>query len=172
MNRRITAIFIATAALTLVPAAAMAYDAPGYATTITDPTPAVGQAVTLTTTGTTSGASYTLTCTSNPSSLPNSAIEIAGTKALSKTATGTSVSWAITLRQGGTFTCAVTDASGALVGDEVMTVVAAGSTPSTGSLASTGFDAVGLAAGAGVLMLAGLGAVLVARRRQGDRVKA
>ncbi len=171
MNRRTAAIVVATAGLTLVPTAAMAYDAPGYDTTTTDPTPGVNQSFQITTNGTTAGDECTLTITSNPSTIPNDSIQIAGTKALAKTANGSSVSWSVTLTEAGTYTAAITDASGALIGDEVLTVVAADGSVPTGSLASTGFDPLGLAAGAGALVLAGAGAVAVARRRQTVRAK-
>jgi hypothetical protein len=165
MIRRTLLSISAAIALVAVPAAAMAYDAPGYSSTVSDPTPAVGQAFTVTTTGAPAGANLTLTITSNPASISNDAIEIAGTKALAKTANASgTATWSVTLSAAGTYTLAVTDASGALLGDETVVVAAAGGVPS--ALSSTGFDPLGLAAGAVALMAAGGVAVFFARRRQ------
>lgn len=165
MNRRIVLTALAGASLAVVPSAAMAYDAPGYTTTTTDPAPAAGESFTITTQGTTAGEKYTLTITSNPATLSNDSIAIAGTKSLTKTATGSSVSFTVTLTAAGTFTGATTDAAGTVLGDEVFTVAAAPGAPAP-ALSSTGFDSMGLVAGAGALVLAGAGAVVVARRRQ------
>ncbi|WP_188037065.1 LPXTG cell wall anchor domain-containing protein [Actinotalea sp. JY-7885] len=163
-RRRIALTVLAAATLAVAPTAAMAYDAPSFNTSTTDATPTVGETFTITTNGTTAGEAYTLTITSNPASISNDAITIAGTKSLTKTATGTSVSFSVTLTAAGTYTAQVFDAAGNLVGDEVLTVTAAGA--AAGALPATGFDGVELAAGAGALVLAGAGAVLVARRRQ------
>lgn len=169
MNLRRTLLSTA-GALTLValPSVAMAYDAPGYGTTVTDATPASGQAFTLTTDGPNSvaGQQLTLTITSNPASIGNDRIQVAGTKALPKTATASGdASWTVTLSAAGTYTLRVTDASGALLGDESVTVAAA---PGS-ELSETGFNAVELGLGAGALILAGGAAVVVARRRQAVR---
>lgn len=167
MNRRLTLTTLTAGALVLVPTAAMAYDAPGYATTTTDPAPAAGEAFTVRTEGTTAGESYTLTVTSEPASLSNDAIQIAGTKSVAKTATGSSVTYTVTLAAGGTYAAAVTDEAGRLVGDQVFTVAAPAAAAAGGSvLSATGFDGAELAVGAGALVLAGAGAVVVARRRQ------
>ncbi|WP_199424933.1 peptidase [Actinotalea solisilvae] len=174
MNRRRIALStLAAAALVAVPSAALAYDAPGYSTTTTDPTPSVGESITVTTTGTTAGQAYTLTITSNPTSVSNDAIQIAGTKSVTKTASGSSVSYTVTLSAAGTYTGVTTDAAGRIVGDEVLTVAAPGAAAAagTGVLSSTGFDGMELAVGAGALVLAGAGAVVVARRRQAAQAR-
>lgn len=167
MNLRRTLLSTA-GALTLValPSVAMAYDAPGYGTTLTDSTPASGQAFTVTTDGSVAGQQMTLTITSNPASIGNDKIQVAGTKALAKTADGSgNASWNVTLTAAGTYTLRVTDPSGALLGDEVVTVAAA---PGS-ELSETGFNAMELGLGAGALILAGGAAVVVARRRQAVR---
>jgi len=48
--------------------------------------------------------------------------------------------------------------------------VAAAAAPAVPTLSSTGFDGMPLAIGGGVLVLAGTGAVLVARRRKSEQV--
>ena len=163
MIRRNLLTAAATIALVAMPMAAMAYDAPGYNTTVSDPTPDIGQAFTLTTTGATPGEPLTCTVTSNPATISNDAITITGTKALAEVANASgTVTCTITLTAVGTYTLAVTNAAGALVGDEVV-VVAAAATP---ALRSTGFDAIGLAGGAAALVAAGAFAVFLARRRR------
>ncbi len=165
MNRRSLLTGLATVALVAVPAAAMAYDAPGFNTTVNDPTITAGQSVTITTTGADAGERLTLTVTSDPASISNDAITIAGTKALAKTASATgAASWTVTLAATGTYRLAVTDAAGALLGDESVTV--SGAPAAAGGLSDTGFDPTGMAVGAGALIVAGAGAVVVARRRQ------
>src|SRR5665648_820844 len=77
MIRRTILSAAAAIALVAMPMAAMAYDAPGYNTTVSDPTPAIGQAFTVTTTGATAGETLTLTITSNPATISNDAITIA-----------------------------------------------------------------------------------------------
>ncbi|KQR12063.1 hypothetical protein ASF78_12880 [Cellulomonas sp. Leaf334] len=108
-----------------------------------------------------------LTITSNPASIPDSAITIAGTKSLTKTtnASGTAV-FTVTLSQAGTFTLVATDGvSGAVLSSQAVTVAgAAGS----GNLSSTGSNALPIALGAGALVLIGAGGVVMARRRSAD----
>src|SRR5665648_787398 len=146
MIRRTILSAAAAIALVAMPMAAMAYDAPGYNTTVSDPTPDIGQAITVTTTGAAAGETLTLTITSNPATISNDAITIAGTKALAKVANASgTVTCTVTLTAAGTYTLAVTNAAGALVGDEVVTVAAAAA--ATPALSSTGFDAIGLAGG-------------------------
>ncbi|GEN81293.1 hypothetical protein [Actinotalea fermentans] len=167
MNLRRTLLTsVGTLTLVALPAVAMAYDAPGYDTTVNDSTPAVGQAITINTLGQTPNEQLTLTITSNPATIGNDQIQVAGTKSLAKTANASGdASWSVTLNAAGTYTARVTNAAGALVGDEVLTVAAA---PGS-SLSDTGFDGMELALGAGALILAGGAAVVVARRRQAVR---
>ena len=164
MIRRTILSAAAAIALVAMPMAAMAYEAPGFNTTVSDTTPAIGQAFTLTTMGAVPGETLTCTVTSNPATISNDAITIAGTKALAKVANAAgTVTCTITLTAAGTYTLAVTNAAGALVGDEVVVVAAAAAGP---ALSSTGFDALGLAGGAAALVAAGGFAVFLARRRQ------
>ncbi|MEP7017890.1 MAG: hypothetical protein ABI899_07715, partial [Actinomycetota bacterium] len=81
-------------------------------------------------------------------------------------------SFTFTLSAAGVYTLTATNASGAVVSTQTLTVhsvSAAGVAPS-GQLSFTGFDGLPLAVGGGVLVLAGAGAVLVARRRKSAQV--
>ena len=180
MIRRTVLTASAVLALTLAPAAAQAYDAPGFETTVADPTPATGAPVTVSVRGAGAGAPVTLTVTSEPASLSNDSIQIAGTKSLTKPAGSTGVAtFAVTFVAGGTYNAVATDAAGRTLGTEVLTVAApaapgaaatggaaTGGAAAGAALSETGFDATGLAVGAGAMVLAGAGAVVVARRRQ------
>lgn len=168
--RRVVAAVSAAAAIALVPTAAFAYGAGDYSNkgTVSTTSPAAGTPFTVTVQGP-ANTSVTLTITSNPSSLPDSAITIAGTKSLAKTTNASGVAtFTVTLAQSGTFTLVVTDtASGAVLSTQAVTV--AGSTSTTaGSLASTGSNVLPFALGGGALVLVGAGAIVVARRRSAN----
>ena len=167
--RRTALVAVAAVALALVPSAAFAYGAGDYSNkgTVSDTTPALGQSFTVTVVGP-AGAQVTLTITSNPASIPDSAITIAGTKSLTKTtnSSGTAV-FTVTLSQAGTFTLVATDTvSGAVLSSQAVTV--AGAAGAAGSLSSTGSNALPIALGAGALVLVGAGGVVLARRRSAD----
>ena len=162
--RRTILITAAAVALAALPTAAAAYDAPGYTTTVSDPTPGIGESFTVTTTGADQGDELTLTISSDPASISNDSIQIAGTQSLAKTAGADgSVTWTVTLLAAGTYSLAVTDAAGNLLGDATVVVAAAG--PVDGALGDSGFDAVTLGGAALVLLATGLLATVVAWRR-------
>jgi hypothetical protein len=167
--RRSAIVSAAAATLVLVPTAAFAYDAPGFSSTVSDPTPAAGTPILLTVDGDSDIANeeVLLTVTSTPASMPNSAIQIAGTATASKVANASGdVQFSVTLSQAGTYS-AVATVDGAAVSTMDLSVAAASkAAPSGKALAETGFDGAGLAAGAGALVVAGAGAVLIAKRRQ------
>jgi hypothetical protein len=185
--RRSAIVSAAAATLVLVPTAAFAYDAPGFSSTVSDPTPAAGTPILLTVDGDSDIANkeVLLTVTSTPASMPNSAIQIAGTATKTKVADATgSVGVSVTLSESGTYT-AVASVDGETVSTFELPVgaaaaaatTAAAATPAAkaaaatgGALAATGFDGAGLATGAGALVVAGAGAVLVAKRRQSATV--
>ncbi|AEE44860.1 hypothetical protein [Cellulomonas fimi] len=164
-TRRAIVTAAAVAGLVLAPTAAFGYGADDYSNdgTVSDTTPAVGQAFTVTVKGP-ANTPVTLTVTSNPASLPDSTITIAGTRSLTKTtdAAGDAV-FTVTLAQSGTFTLVVTDgASGAVLSTQAVTVAGAAA---PAALSSTGSNALPIAAGAGALLAVGAGAVVIARRR-------
>lgn len=178
MFRRTTLVSAAAVALVLAPTAAMAYDAPGFSSSVSDASPTAGAPISVAVNGNPAiaGKTVLLTVTSTPASLPNDAIEIAGTATASKVASAAGdVSFSVTLNQAGSYS-AVATVDGAAVSTMDLAVAAAsgsaaGSRSSAAAatgddLADTGFDGAGLAAGAGALVAAGAGAVLVAKRRQ------
>ena len=170
VNRRIFASLAAAAALAVLPsAAAQAYTAPSVDLEVTDTTPVVGQPIQIIFEGTTIGESYTLTITSNPTSIPSSSIQIAGTASLAKVATADTVAWSVTLQSAGSYAAAITDADGTLLASTTLVVAAPGATPapSSGSgLATTGTDGLALAIGGAAAIALGAGVGVVARRRR------
>src|SRR6188768_563252 len=113
MNIRRTALVAAAAvALALAPTAAQAYGAEDFSNTGTvSNTSADGFAVSLTGPG---NAPVTLTVTSK--NVSDSAIKIAGTKALTKTTDAAGkVTFQVTVGAAGTFTVVATDPSGAVL---------------------------------------------------------
>ena len=169
MIRRITLAVAAAAALILTPTAAMAfnapmdYNAPGYATTVSDSTPAVGQNVTVILRGGSAIAGKVVTLTiTGPS-----------TKTLTATANAGGVAhFTTTFGVEGVYTLTMTVA-GVVVSTQTVTVHAApGAAAAVPPLARTGFDPTGLLVGGGLLVLAGAGAVVVAKRRRSARVSA
>lgn len=167
VNRRLLASFAAAAALVVMPVAvAQAYVAPGYDLEVSDSTPAPGQSFQALFEGATAGEAYTLTITSDPASIPNSDIEIAGTASLTRTATSDVVPYTVTLRSAGNYRLAVTDVSGALLADSTVVVAAPSApAPSGGGLAATGADPLMLGLGAAAVIALGAGTVVVVRRR-------
>lgn len=174
MNRR--SVLIATAALSLIalPSAAMAYEAPGVTVTVTDATPALSAPVSLTITGAQPNEAVTLTVTSNPASLSNDQITIAGTKSLTKNADASgAATFSVSFGSAGVFTAVATDSTGASLGDQVLTVAGGGAATNTATdtakLPITGSNASALAIGAGALVVVGGGAVVLTRRRRASQ---
>ena len=165
MIRRAVLVAAAAVAIILTPSVAMAYDAPGFSSSVSDSTPAIGQPVTVTVSGGLANANQviTLVITSGTS-----------TRSLTATANASGVaSFTFTLSAAGTYTVQALNAAGALVSDQVLTVAAAAPAAAAGgALSFTGFDGMGLAVGGGVLVLVGSGAVVVARRRRSAQVPA
>jgi hypothetical protein len=176
MIRRALLVAAAAAAFILGPSAAMAYTPPGFTFTVSDATPAAGAPFTSTVTGVGPSTQVTLGITSNPASISNSAIQIAGAKTFAKTANASGVAtFTATLSAAGTYALTATSSTGAVVGTQTVTVAGAGAAAAAapgGQLSRTGFDAIPFAVGGGLLVLAGAGAVVVARRRRSARVHA
>ncbi|MBO3096356.1 peptidase [Cellulomonas dongxiuzhuiae] len=174
---RTVATAVIAGALALAPTAAFAYGAADYTNTgtVSDTTPAVGESFSITVVGP-GNTPVALTITSNPASIPDSAIQIAGTRSLTKTtnAAGTAV-FTVTLAQAATYTAVVTDSvSGEVLSTQTFSASATAggaAAASGGQLSATGSNALPLAMGAGALLLAGVGGVVYAnRRRQGAGV--
>lgn len=165
MIRRIIMVAAAAAALILVPSVAMAYEAPGFNFTVSDSTPTVGTPFTASISGFAANTVATLTV-----ECPN-----VGVKTLTDTASASGVaSFSVTLTSAGTCTLTATTAAGAVVATQTVLGVSANApVPAAGgSLPRTGFDPTGFLVGGGLLVLAGAGGVLVARRRKSSGVAA
>jgi hypothetical protein len=165
MIRRAILVAAAAVAVILVPSAAMAYNAPGFSSSVSDATPAVGQSVTVIINGGAANANKVITLT----------ITGANAKTLTTTANASGVAtFTFTLSAAGVDTLTATNAAGAVISTQTVTVhaVSAAAAPATGGLAFTGFEGTGLAVGGGLLVLTGAGVVLVARRRKSAQVAA
>jgi LPXTG-motif cell wall-anchored protein len=166
--------------LILSPSVAMAYEAPGFSSSVSDSTPAIGQSVSMTVNGgaANAGQMIKLVITGDDS-----------TRSMSQRADATgSVKFTFTLSDAGRYEARAFNAAGALVsGPQILTVASQSNSglPPTNSglppsgqggqgdqLGKTGFEGMPLAVGGGVLILAGAGAVLVARRRRSAQVPA
>jgi hypothetical protein len=176
MNRRAVLVAAAALALVLTPSVAMAYTSPGYKCTVSDTTPAIGQPVTLHMVGAEANEKVSMTITTNPASISNSSIQIAGTKSMTKPASAAGVAdFRVTLASAGVYSLGMTDASGAVLANMTLTVAGAGTgtrTPTAARLGFTGFNGMGLAVGGGVLVLVGAGAVVASKRRRSVKVPA
>ena len=167
MIRRILLVAAAAVALILAPSVAMAagYHAPGFSTSVSDSTPAIGHPVTVTINGgaANAGQMIRLVITSD-----------AGvTMSFSKRANANGVvKFTFKLSAAGTYKVEAFNAAGALVSTQVLTVASQANSPFSPKLSQTGFDGGPLAVGGGVLVLVGAGAVVVARRRRSAQVPA
>ncbi|MGV8910683.1 MAG: hypothetical protein ACOH1Y_17030 [Propionicimonas sp.] len=184
MIRRIAASAAAAVALILVPSAAMAYAPPGFSATVTDATPAAGAPFSVNMSGGRANLAITLAITSKNKTISNHGITIAGTKSFTRLTNASSeVAFKVTLTESGVYTLVLTNPEGVVRGTQTVTVHNAGAasgksagasagTPSATELSRTGFDVMPWAAGGGLLVLVGAGAVLVARRRKSAQVSA
>ena len=100
------------------------------------------------------GEQIKLRITSDPAPISNDDIQIAGVKesALKMADANGVVTFSVTLNAAGTYTVQAFNAAGALVGDQVLTVSAVGAAAGA-ELSDTCFDGMGLAVGAGALVL-------------------
>ena len=168
MIRRILLVAAAAVAVVLVPSVAMAanYNAPGYSSSVSDSTPTVGHPITVTVNGglANAGKMITLVITSDNS-----------TMSLTRRANANGVvKFTFKLSAAGTYQVEAKNAAGALVSSQTLSVSSqnASAFPAApdknkgGMHPNTGFDGLPLALGGGVLVLAGTGAVVVAKRRR------
>lgn len=178
--KRILAVGATLLALVALPAAAQAYPAPPVTVGVSDTSPAVGTTVTISADNLDGATSATLTVTSTPASIPDSAITIAGTQALTKPVSDGSVSFLFSASQDGIYNAKVTTDNGIDVPLQVITVGdpqiggtgsgsgsgsgSTGGSASTGGLANTGASVGGLAALAGGLLVVGAGGTYLVKR--------
>jgi|GEM_PF-809382 len=146
------------------------YPASRYSFTVTDSTPGAGVPFTANMTGGPANTAIVLTVTSKVTSTSKDGITIAGTKSITRIRNANSeAAFAVTLTEPGAYTLVVTNSEGVSRGAQTVTVAAAPAA-TVGSLSRTGFDPLGLLVGGGLLLLAGTGAVLAARRRKSAQV--
>ncbi|SMF00534.1 hypothetical protein L603_001000000550 [Cellulosimicrobium cellulans J34] len=178
--RRAATTLLLAGAIAAAPAVATAYEADEYEVGVSTTTPSVGQTFTVTVGGPAGNPTITLTITSPD--VPDGAISIAGTKALTKNTANGFASFAVTLSEPGTYSLVATDADGTVLSSQQVVAVPAsdgagsgsgsGSAQggsddvSSGGLAETGSDDVLLLGGAALLVAGGTTAVLVARNRR------
>ncbi len=172
MIRRALASLFAAALLVLVPSTAFGYADDDFEIGVSTTNPAPGETFTVTITAPT-GTDVTLTITSDDVS--DDAIQIAGTKALTKTAVDGQAVFGVTLSEEGSFTLVATDAEGNVI-DTATVVVGDGADDDAGapggtdedaagpSLPETGATATPLVIGGAILLLVGGAALFIARR--------
>ncbi|MFF2266723.1 peptidase [Cellulosimicrobium cellulans] len=178
--RRAATTLLLAAALAAAPAVATAYEADEYEVGVSTTTPVIGETFTVTVGGPAGNPTITLTISSPD--VPDGAISIAGTKALTKNTTDGFASFSVTLSEPGTYSLVATDANGTVLSSQQIVAVPAsdgsGGTGSggdsadgagdatSGGLAETGSDDVMLLGGAALLVAGGAAVVLVARSRR------
>jgi len=162
MIRRIVLVAAAAVALILTPSAAMAYEAAGFSASVSDSTPASGQSVTVTIDGGIANAGKMIKLVITKGDFTMSLNARADANGVAK--------FTFKLDAAGTYKVAAFNEAGALVSDsQVLTVSATGAVtapPTRDKLSDTGFNAMGLALGGGAFVLAGTGAVVIAKRRR------
>jgi hypothetical protein len=176
MIRRAVLVAAAAVALILAPTAAMAQAPAGFSVPQANPT-AAGVPFKVIASGAKANEAVTLTMTPDPASI--------GTRSLTQIASARGVAtFVVTLTEDGTYLLTSKSASGVVLTSQTVTVsdhgavivagtsAAAGTaasaatgTAARGQLAFTGSRGMSLPIGGGVLVLAGTGLVLVARRR-------
>jgi hypothetical protein len=174
--RRALLVAAAAVALILAPTTAMAYTAPGYNVTVSDPTPSVGHPIAVNVTGGAAWDRVTLTITPTTASIDKA------TKRLNASGAGR---FRVTFKRAATYTLTLTDSKGRVVSTQIVVVstqtVALGTqiVPVSNYFAGkggvqglatsgSGSSGTGLAIGGGLLVLAmaGAGLALVAQRRK------
>ena len=152
--------------VTLTFAVVPKYQGPSYTFTVTDSTPSVGAPFAVNVSGVDANTAVTLAITSDSASVTDAAIVIAGTKSFQSMADAAGlVGFDVTLASAGVFDLVGTNAAGAVIGSQKVTVGAIAAPVVAPS--DTGFGGIGLAIGAGLLLLLLAAAfVLVARRRK------
>lgn len=161
MIRRILMLVAAAALALLAPSVALAdYEAPGFSSTVSDSTPAAGQCITMTVNGGEANAGEVFT------------LNVTGPEAKSSTATANEdgvAKFQVCLSKVGEYTLTVTNSAGQVVATQTVTVHAAGTDDNGGSLSQTGSNFLPLAAGGALLVLLGVAAVVIARRRSDSK---
>jgi len=160
---------LAFAPVAMSAAAASPYPQPTFSCTVTVTTTTVGQSISITCTGLPPGLIVIIVVTSTDPAIPDSAINIAGTKTSGpKTvAADGSVAGTVTLNAAGTYTIDVREQANpsVVLASQTVTVQPRASTGASGRLSSTGSEVLPIALGAGALLAAGVGTVVLVRRK-------
>ncbi len=137
--RRATTTLLLGAALVAAPAAAAsAYEADEYEVGISTTTPAPGESFTVTVGGPAENPTITLTVTSPD--VPDGAIAIAGTKALTKDTTDGFASFAVTLSEPSSYAIQATDADGTVLSSQQVVVPSDGAGAGSDGSGDSGAD--------------------------------
>jgi hypothetical protein len=122
MIRRAVLVSVAAVALILFPSAAMAYNAPGYSSSVSDPTPAIGHPVTVTVNGGSANARQRIKLVITPVAGPRKPHTKANVLFQRANANGV-VKFTFKLNALGVYKVEAFNAAGALLSDQTLTVV-------------------------------------------------
>jgi LPXTG-motif cell wall-anchored protein len=180
---RILGSVVAAAALTVAPAGAVfGYGGAAEFVAVSETNPEPGESFEVAVDAGPDSPEATLTITSSDPSVPDDAIEIAGTQSMTKATTAGIAEFTVTLYAEDAYTLVGTDASGNVVGRSTVVVgdgepgeagggdeaAGGGGGTNTGAiLPATGADTTTtlVALGGGVLVLGGVTALVLSRRR-------
>jgi hypothetical protein len=182
MIRRAVLATAAAVALILTPSVAMAYNAPGFSSSVSDSTPTIGHPVTVTIRGGVANARQIVKLViTTPIAGPRGPHKKANVLYKRANASGV-VKFTFKLNTLGTYKVEAFNKAGGLLSDQTLTVVrSAGHGNGNGDkraasaasqISFAGLDGAGLAAGGGALLIPGAGAMLIAKRRRSAKVPA
>jgi len=185
MIRRAVLATAAAVALILTPSVAMAYNAPGFSSSVSDSTPTIGHPVTVTIRGGVANARQIVKLVITPAAGPRGPHKKANVLYKRANASGV-VKFTFKLNTLGTYKVEAFNKAGGLLSDQTLTVVrSAGHGNRNGNgngdkraasaasqISFAGLDGAGLAAGGGALLIPGAGAMLIAKRRRSAKVPA
>ena len=185
MIRRAVLATAAAVALILTPSVAMAYNAPGFSSSVSDSTPTIGHPVTVTIRGGVANARQIVKLVITPAAGPRGPHKKANVLYKRANASGV-VKFTFKLNTLGTYKVEAFNKAGGLLSDQTLTVVrSAGHGNGNGNgngdkraasaasqISFAGLDGVGLAAGGGALLIPGAGAMFFAKRRRSAKVPA
>jgi len=188
MIRRAVLATAAAVALILTPSVAMAYNAPGFSSSVSDSTPTIGHPVTVTIRGGVANARQIVKLViTTPIAGPRGPHKKANVLYKRANASGV-VKFTFKLNTLGTYKVEAFNKAGGLLSDQTLTVVrSAGHGNGNGNgngngdkraasaasqISFAGLDGAGLAAGGGALLIPGAGAMLIAKRRRSAKVPA
>ena len=184
MIRRAVLATAAAVALILTPSVAMAYNAPGYSSSVSDSTPTIGHPVTVTVSGGVANARQIIKLVVTPVAGPRKPHTRATVLYQRANAKGVA-RFTFKLKTLGDYKVEAFNKAGGLLSDQTLTVVRSGGhghgnrdghgdkrASAVSQISFAGLNGVGLAAGGSALLLPGAGAMFIARRRRSAKVPA